>query len=708
MGKGVRMKSISSNGRFGSKLASLFVLVLAFSLLSIAHGSDTAFTGIPNPGLNPDGDTVRIRIYNIDDRAYAYINGKQIITVDRPRTDTGFFDVTQFMKVGVNYIEFRLYNDLRRYTYSFQVQQNNSIIFDDKCGNNAIHDGCKNPDDLTLGLVYKKTVKVTISAGCSIGLSPAGLPVATLGKPYTVQIAPSGGTAPYTFVVSGKPPGLSISANGLISGVPTTPGTFTFKVTVTDKTGCSVSQTYTLQVSSSGGTSVSVKNVSTSSGISNQNIRTTGVQWIDYNNDKRLDLFLVGSNGTALFKNIGGGKFVDVTQQANIGNHGRNARGASWADFDNDGDLDVFIANADGPPTLLLNNHAVFTDISNLLQGAGAAGTAVGSAQSGLWFDFNRDRQVDLFIVYDGAPNQLYKNTGNHFTNVASSAGLAVTSAGRSALAADFNSDGLLDLFVTNFKHPNKLYVNKGNETFQDISSSAGVAFTGGSVQAVIADYDRDTDMDLFVVNNTGSSILYKNLSNMKFSNVTPSVLKTPQKGSAAAFIDINLDGNQDLILAQTSGGNKLFENKGNGVFAAATLDLSNPANPTAISIGDFNNDGLPDIAIGDGNEDQVHGDSLYQNSGGGGNNFLTITLVGGSSTNRSAIGSTVIIQTGQTYQSRQITTGNGQSQESLPLNFGIGVASIVDTIRVIWLGGSTQIKSNVPANTKLTITQPQ
>lgn len=447
-----------------------------------------------------------------------------------------------------------------------------------------------------------------------------------------------------------------------------------------------------------------VLDVSQSSGIANQNIQTTGVQWIDYNNDSRIDLFLVGNNGTALFRNVGGGKFVNVTEQAKIGNNGRNARGASWADIDNDGDLDVFIANVTGTPTLLLNNRGVFVDISGKLTSPGVTAADSGTTQAGIWFDFNNDKDVDLLIVKDGAPNQLYKKKGLQFTNVASSAGVAVNSSGRSAIAFDQNADGLMDFYVCNFNKPNNLFMNAGNETFRDVAPSAGVAFTGASVQAAVADYDGDKDLDLYLVNNNGVSPLFKNIGNAKFSNATPAALKTPKAGIAAAFIDIDLDGDQDLILAQTAGGNLLFQNKGKGVFAIVkSVDLNNPDNPTGVTIGDFNSDGLPDIAIGDGDASQDRGDSLYQNTGGGGNNHVQITLIGTSS-NRAAIGARVIVQTGLTFQAKEVTSGNGQTEGSLPMTFGLGVAGIIDTLQVFWPGGDTTTAKDLPVNSKFVV----
>ena len=453
----------------------------------------------------------------------------------------------------------------------------------------------------------------------------------------------------------------------------------------------------------------SIQDVSQSSGISNQSVQTSGVQWIDYNNDKKLDLYLVGHNGNVLFKNIGKGKFVDVTIATKTGNNGKDASGASWADIDNDGDLDVFVANATGAPTLLLNNKTVFQDISNNIDSAVAKTAGIAILRGGIWVDINNDKKSDLFIIFDGAKNQLFKQTGTleFNTNIASTAGVDFNGLGRSAIATDFDGDGFQDLYLVNFGQPNHLYKNNGNETFTDVTQSAGVGFNGKSVQAILSDYDNDQDLDLYVVNSAGPPVLYQNLGNFKFKNATSAVLKKAKKGAAAAFFDVDNDQNVDLIVAQIGAPNLIFENLGKGKFKIKKgIDLSRPDNPSGIAIGDFNNDGIPDIAIGDADTDQDHGDSLYQNTGGGENNYLTLVLRGTKS-RRDAIGAQIVIQTGFTFQTRTITSGSGQSQESLPQQFGLGPNLKVDRIVIKWPSGTVQEIKDVSANKTLTITEP-
>ncbi|PWT92806.1 MAG: hypothetical protein C5B54_02945 [Acidobacteria bacterium] len=454
---------------------------------------------------------------------------------------------------------------------------------------------------------------------------------------------------------------------------------------------------------------IAMQDVSTFSGISNRSVQTSGVQWIDYNNDGRQDLYLVGHNGNVLFKNVGMGKFVDVTAETHSGNNGKDATGASWADIDNDGDLDVFIANKTGGPTLLLNNKGVFQDITKNMNPSMAQSAAVGVMRGGVWVDINNDKKSDLFVIFDGAKNQLFLQTGNldFHTNIAASAGVDYNGHARSAVAADFNGDGFQDLYIVNYGQPNRLYKNNGNQTFTDVTQSAGVGFSGKSVGVAAADYDNDQDLDLYVVNSDGPPALFRNLGHFKFINSTPQVLKTASKGTAAAFVDLDNDGDQDLIVTQVGAQNLLYENLGKGRFRLATgVDLTRPVSPSGVAIGDFNNDGIPDVVIGNADTGGENGDSLYKNVGGGQNSHLILKLKGTKS-RRDAIGAQIVIQTGLKFQSRTILSGDGQSQQSLPQEFGLGRYPKVDRIQIKWPSGTLQEIFDVDANKTLNIIEP-
>jgi hypothetical protein len=435
--------------------------------------------------------------------------------------------------------------------------------------------------------------------------------------------------------------------------------------------------------------------------IGNPN-QTSAIQVVDFDKDGKEDIYLTGFDGNLMCKNTGGAVFANTTNQNKLGNNGADARGVSWGDVDNDGDLDAFIANFNAPSAVMKNNGGVFANQGGSLGIFASDNTP--KSRGGIWFDFNNDSRLDIFIVKDGAPNQLFKNVGSfQFVNVANAARVGFTGPGRGAVSADFNDDGLQDLYVVNFQRPNKLYINNGNETFRDATASAGVGFTGASQHAAAIDYDGDEDIDLFVVNNNGPSLLFRNQGNGRFQNVAGAAgLAGPKKGRAATFADYDRDGDLDVMIAQTTGGNLLFSNIGGGRFNRITnVDLSNADDPSSAGSGDTDNDGDPDIVVGDSDGGSDSGDSVFQNSGGGNNNFLNITLQG-SASNRSAIGAKVIVRIGVILQAAVVTAGNGNSQDSFPLEFGVGTATTAQVI-IIWPSGLQEVKNDVPVNRKLT-----
>jgi FG-GAP-like repeat/ASPIC and UnbV len=365
--------------------------------------------------------------------------------------------------------------------------------------------------------------------------------------------------------------------------------------------------------------------------------------------------------------------------------------GAAWADFDNDGDLDVVIFDANGKAVFVKNNNGTFIVSSTPPSSSG------GTTQGGIWLDYNNDGKIDAYVIKDGGPNQLFKNNGNgQFEDVAVAAHVNVSGPARSALAADFNGDGFADLYIVNFRANNKLLINNGNGTYRPAS---GASFVGASVQGIVGDYNNDKRLDILVVNNGGPSALFKNTGNdtagnPKFTKANVGI-SGPTRGSAAAFADFNNDGFLDLVLIQTGGGNILFKNNGNGTFSSVgTVDLNNPRNPTSITIGDFNNDGLVDIMIGDGDSTQTNGDTLYKNNSNK-NHWLEIALQGTKS-NRSGITAIVFIRTGNTSQAQIVSGGNGQNQDSLVIHFGLGKNTKVDEMEIFWAGGVPQRCQNI------------
>lgn len=476
--------------------------------------------------------------------------------------------------------------------------------------------------------------------------------------------------------------------------------------------GCKLNGTFKVQLNGGGGggddddddddDEPSVVDVSQVSGLADQIIETIGVQWTDINKDGKLDLFMVGNNLSALFKNTSNGHFSQIVSNL----LSVALLGAAWADFDNDGDFDVVIFNTLNQVIFLRNTNGVFT-VTSTHSNLSPGGLSAGTIQGGIWLDFNRDGKIDVYIIKDGAPNQLFKNLGNgQFEDVAAAAQVNVSGPARSAVGADFNGDGFADLYIVNFRAKNNLLINNGNGTFR---ATSGAPFVGASVQAIVGDYNNDKRLDILVVNNGGPSALFKNngndaSGNPKFVKVNVGISRATH-GRAAAFGDFNNDGFLDLVLVQSAGGSIMFRNQGNATFSpVGTVNLNNPKNPTSITTGDFDKDGLVDIMIGDGDNTQTNGDSLFKNNSDK-NHWLEITLQGTTS-NRSAITAIVQIRTGNTFQERIVSGGNGQNQDSLVIHFGLGANTKVDEMDIFWPGGVPQRCLNVNTNRKVLVTE--
>jgi hypothetical protein len=379
-----------------------------------------------------------------------------------------------------------------------------------------------------------------------------------------------------------------------------------------------------------------------------------------------------------------------------------DVRGASWADIDNDGDLDLFMAESSGHSSIYRNmKKGVFSMMSSALRTSSGAAIPQNSL-GGIWLDFNKDGMIDLFVVRDGQPNSLYQNHGIlQFIDVAATAGVQFQGAGRSAIAADFNGDGYDDLYLVNYQQRNKLYVNLKNGKFKDASAGSGANLSDSFTQVIAADYDDDQDLDLFLINEQGPCVLLKNNGKGKFQNVTGiSNLGAAKNATSATFADFNGDGHEDLIVLTKTAKNLFFLNSGTDRFKKVNnVDLNSAQMPSSVSTADFNADGSPDAFLGD-----LLGalNSLYQRTGAS-TNWIAMDLEGTLS-NRSAIGAKIIVHAGSVTEYKVVSSGNGQNQSGLSVNFGIGTATTIDSIQIVWPSGTTQSMQNVPANQNLHI----
>lgn len=419
--------------------------------------------------------------------------------------------------------------------------------------------------------------------------------------------------------------------------------------------------------------------------------------WGDFNNDGCLDLFVAntdsGSPNVFLFKNNCDGTFLDVAVESGLIDVA--VRSVSWADFDNDGLLDLVVSTimAGAPPILYINlDGNFFLDVSTE---AGLT-VMVGVINHTLWADYDLDGDVDLFQANDGV-SLLYQNQGDgKFLEVSLASGLGEFFRSNSAVWFDFNNDGFPDLFLAN-DGSNKFYLNDGDGSFSDITGQTGLSGDPDwcSISACVGDYNNDGFLDLYV-GNIGSSrnSLYRNNGDETFTDVT---LETGTEdvgdGRTCAWVDFDADGLLDLLSTNHLSPTRFFRNLGNENFidVAEEVNMELPIDAFAASWGDPNNDGFMDVFL------VGHIGSGFKENGGTPNNNLIIKLVGdGISSNISAIGARVEVLTSKQSQIREVSGGKGCcEQDMLPVHFGVGNETEVD-IQVDWTSGDVCLFADI------------
>lgn len=380
---------------------------------------------------------------------------------------------------------------------------------------------------------------------------------------------------------------------------------------------------------------------------------TAGGVWGDYNNDRYPDLYIVAQGTNRLLKNNGNGTFTNVTTTARVGDAGQGWA-AAWVDYDNNGRLDLFVVNSDGPDRLYRNNgDSTFTDTASSAGLAGGTG-GVGCA----WSDYDRDGDQDVYVVYYGAANKLYRNDGNgHFTDVTSAAGVAGGTTNVSAAWFDYDNDRRPDLFVVE-QADDRLYHNNGNGTFTVVNLGAdGLSNQPGGFGSAWGDYDNDGWPDLVATRGeTGKkdivAVLRGNGAGGFVNYTYESGLFDFGEWRGTGWLDYNGDGRLDLLLNDRAGRPRLYRN------------------------------------------------ILFNNT----NHWLRIKLLGTRS-NASAIGAAVTAYYGSSRGFRQIGGGAGLASQSEPVvHFGLGPAASVDSLVLDWPSGIHQVLTQVAANQVLNL----
>jgi hypothetical protein len=503
----------------------------------------------------------------------------------------------------------------------------------------------------------------------------------------------------------------------------------------------------------------------------------SGGGFIDYDNDGDQDIILINATYwpshqqqhtpvTRLYNNDGNGHFKDVSTMAGLAINSYGA-GLVVGDYDNDGWDDVYITTL-GKNYLLHNEQGKFVDVS---KPSGTSGFDEDWSTAALFFDFDNDSDLDLFVAnyvewspqinmeidfrvagigksystpthYTGARSRLYRNEGGgKFTDISLESGVHIPGKALSAIAVDYDNDGLLDIFVANDTVQNFLFHNKGAGRFEEVGSLEGIAFNrnGKSTGAMGIDaawFRNDNELGIVIGNfaNEMSSLYVTADGRTPFAD--EALLEGLGADSRLAltfgvfFFDYDLDGRLDLLQANGHLENainkvqpsqhyeqppQLFWNcepnaqtatdnncDNRLILTTNTGDLDTPLVGRGASYADIDGDGDPDILITQAGREA----RLFRNDQQTGHHWLRIKLVG-TTDNRNAIGALIELTANGVKQKRIITPGRSYlSQIEYPVTFGLGSTDSIDSLLITWPGGQKQQVTVDSVDTQITITQ--
>lgn len=429
-----------------------------------------------------------------------------------------------------------------------------------------------------------------------------------------------------------------------------------------------------------------------------------GVAWGDYDADGYPDLYTArgadnGGEPDILYHNLQNGAFEDASAATGTGDAGAGF-GAVWGDYDNDGDLDLFVSRYWQSNLLYANNgDTTFSEV-----GAAAGVDNVSDSAGAAWADFDRDGWLDLFVIGEYEANVLYHNNGDGtFTDVTGAAGIPHDGGQEESAAwGDYDDDGYPDLYLTNANGPNRLYHNQGNGAFSDVSAASGANDTRFSHSAAWGDYDNDGDLDLFVA-NYGQSGLFRNNGDGTFNDVAEDEgIYVNYNSLGVTFGDYDNNGWLDIFIAGDNG-KQLYLNQGDVYWQHYEPELFRPGNSYSAATADYDNDGDLDVYVAnrwDGNPNL-----LYRNVGND-NHWLRVNLLGVLS-NASGIGARVRVVSGGLSMNRAVSGGSGfASQDSLPVEFGLGALSGAVTVEVYWPSGVVDVHTGVAVDQAITFVE--
>ena len=495
----------------------------------------------------------------------------------------------------------------------------------------------------------------------------------------------------------------------------------------------------------------------------------SGGAWIDYDLDEDWDLYLVNCQGeennitNTLYENIGNGRFIRTsnTGSEDVG----EGMSVSVADYDNDGDPDLFVTNYGDFKLFRNNGNKTFSDVSSIAFPEGIKDSWYGGST---WGDYDLDGDLDLYIAgyvdfsrrpqytnlrfpmdFGGLPNTIYRNNGDGTFKDLTSELNVLSDASRKSMQVlfhDFNEDGFPDIFVANDTDANGFYLNQGNGTFKVFSGPSGLSTTDGSMGIEIGDINNDGLSDIVYTNYAAevNAIAYlidnKSSNDGKLRNAvftqnfdSPMIhkLSWPKISWGPGLFDLDNDGDLDLFFANghlnsVSGDNRqsnlLFENNGNGLYkdissSSGILEAGQRIHRSAM-FADYDDDGKIDMFItvngqqiedGKGNTvfDPNQGRGiLFQNQSKTKNNWIKIRLEGNQS-NRDAFGTAVSLISNKIKQKQFLISGEGYfSSHAKELYFGLGQSNMIDNIQIKWPNGLIQTFKDILPNQTIYFTE--
>ena len=492
---------------------------------------------------------------------------------------------------------------------------------------------------------------------------------------------------------------------------------------------------------------------------------TAGLALFDYDGDGNTDIYFINgaplkgtkSNVTpknALYRNEGGWKFTDVTEKAGVGDTGYGL-GVAVGDYDNDGDLDIYLNNY-GPNVLYRNNgDGTFTDVTK--QAGVDNGYQVGAGAC--FLDMDKDGDLDLYVsiylefsyekhvatatsgfpvyanprFYLPLPDTLYRNNGDGtFTDASDATGVGRHAGwGMGIVCGDYDNDGDTDIFIANDVAENFLFQNDGTGRFEEVGLMTGAAYDmhgdeQGSMGVDCGDYDNDGLLDFYVTSYQRQlATLYRNLGDGVFEDATlltgAGAGTLPYVTWGNSFVDFDNDGDRDIFIACGHLQDNVESYDGTSNYLTQNILQMNTGDGKFINVSDNSGDGMKvrlssrgagfDDLDNDGDIDVVIMNSrreptILRNDSPSEGHWLQVRLRA-VKTNRDGVGANVKVVAGNLTLVDEVHSGRGyQSHYGMRLHFGLGDRDKVDRIEVRWIGGDVDVFTDVPADQLITLTE--